>query len=82
MLQGPELRVGAILFLSTRNLHTGFYTDLLICAVSLSEFMEQNLKCHLVTETSRTSGCFKSSLSTEIIPRASENSEISLELKM
>lgn len=52
------------------------------CDVLLSVFMEQNLKCHLVTETSVTSGCWKSSLCTEIIPRASENSEISLEMKM
>lgn len=42
----------------------------------IHEFMEQNLKCHLVTETGGTSAC-KSSLSTEIIPRASENSGIS-----
>lgn len=69
-------------YLKHKELTHWFYINLLICDVSLHEFMKQNLKCHLVAETSGTSGCCKSSLSAEIIPKASENSEISLELNM
>lgn len=58
-------------YFSKHKEHTHWlYIDLLIC-----EFMEQNLKCDLVAETSGISGCCKSSLSSEIIPSTSENSE-------